>query len=263
MFEAVAAGHTCAHSTRNACTSLGRELQHTSPFSIVSTCQSILILLVTYMRPSELLALRKKDLVPPACATSPVLVDHDRSFRNWSIYQDRNSRWVSPRGQSLVSMGQQALARTEVWIFGRLDLYFDYPASAKLFKTATALGISGMTMYQTRHSGASIDRLRGFRTLHKVQKRGQQRAFSRVTRYAKCSRLTAHYNALPAPTPGQAGNTSATCRGIIDNASASPAAHKRMTGKSLLGVFGGSGFQAKATNHFGLRGHVLDTEIWS
>ena len=35
----------------------------------------------------------------------------------------------------------------------------------------------------------------------------------------------------PAPTPKQAGNTRATCRGIVDKATASPAAQKFMTGK--------------------------------
>ena len=34
-----------------------------------------------------------------------------------------------------------------------------------------------------------------------------------------------------------------------------------MTGKYLLDVFGGLGFLAKTTNHFGLRGYVLDTKF--
>ena len=38
---------------------------------------------------------------------------------------------------------------------------FDYFVAAKLFKTATgALGLSGLTMYQARHSSASIERVR-------------------------------------------------------------------------------------------------------
>ena len=39
-----------------------------------------------------------------------------------------------------------------------------------------------------------------------------------------------------------------------------PAAHKRMTGKAMLDVFGGSGFLTDVTNHSGQRGCVLDTE---
>ena len=36
-----------------------------------------------------------------------------------------------------------------------------------------ALGLSGTTMYQKRHSGAGTDRVRGFRTLQEEQKRGE------------------------------------------------------------------------------------------
>ena len=58
----------------------------------------ILILLVTYIRPSELLALRTKDLVSPL-ATSPMLVGRDRSFqtgvRDGSVLMDQPWQWVN------------------------------------------------------------------------------------------------------------------------------------------------------------------------
>ena len=43
-----------------------------------------------------------------AFATSPMLVGRDRSFRNWSVYQDRGPRWVGSHGPALASMAQQA-----------------------------------------------------------------------------------------------------------------------------------------------------------
>ena len=54
-------------------------------------------------------------------------------------------------------------------------------------------------MYQTRHSGASIDRLRGFGTLQEMQRRSQWRAFSSVARYDKSSRLAGDYHSLARP----------------------------------------------------------------
>ena len=48
---------------------------------------------------------------------------------------------------------------------------------------------------------------------------------------------------------------------MLCKATASPAARKRMTGDTLIDVFGGSGFLGKATNHLGLRGYVLDTQF--
>ena len=57
--------------------------------------------------------------------------------------------------------------------------------------------------------------------------------------------------------------TRTTCQGNVDKATASLAAHKRLTGKYMLDVFGGSGFLTQATNHLGLRGFVLDTNLVS
>ena len=107
---------------------------------------------------------------------------------------------------------------------------------------------------QTRHSGASIDPVRGFRTLQEVQRRGQWKAFSSFTRYHKSSRLAADYHSLPCPFRDRLETSRATCQGIVDKATASLAAHKRITGKCMIDVFGGSGFLTKATNHSGLRG---------
>ena len=47
---------------------------------------------------------------------------------------------------------------------------------------------------------------------------------------------------------------------IVDNATAHPSAHKRMTGKCMLNVFGGLALVAKTSNYLGLRGNVLDTK---
>ena len=63
------------------------------------------------------------------------------------------------------------------------------------------------------------------------------------------------------PAPKQVGNTRATCTGVIDRAIPSLAAHSRMAGQCMLDVFGGPGFLANASNHLGLRGHVLDTKF--
>ena len=58
--------------------------------------------------------IEKEGSCSTACATSPMWVGCDRSFRNWSIYQHRSTRWVGPHGPAVASMGQQALAQAEV-----------------------------------------------------------------------------------------------------------------------------------------------------
>ena len=89
----------------------------------------ILILLVTYIRQSELLTLRKKGLVPPLVPLLK-LVGRDLSFRNWSVYHDRSPRRVGPHGPALASIGQQALARTQGKNLEEKTWNFDYPAAA-------------------------------------------------------------------------------------------------------------------------------------
>ena len=68
----------------------------------------------------------------------------------------------------------------------------DDRTAAKMFKTATdTLDLSRMTMYQTRHCGASVDRVRSFRTLQKVHEvSGELSAVSQDTTRAVVWRLT-------------------------------------------------------------------------
>ena len=82
---------------------------------------------------------------------------------------------------------------------------------------------------------ASIDRVRGFRTLQEKRRRGQSTANSSHKirqKHSSGGRLPLH----PASIPKQARNTGATCRGNVDKATAGPAAHTRMTGEFLMDV---------------------------
>ena len=43
----------------------------------------------------------REESCPIVCATSLILVGHDHSFQNESIYQDRSPRWVRPNGPAI------------------------------------------------------------------------------------------------------------------------------------------------------------------
>ena len=168
-----------------------------------------------------------------------MLIGRDRSFRSWSFYQDMSPRWVGLHGPSLVSMGHFALAEVRKSVE---NMEFGLPCHSKIVQDGNRRSWTQQhDCVPNRPSGASIDRVRGFRILQEVQKRGQWR------------------HSLPR-APKQDGNTRATCRGVVYK-TASPAAHKRMNGKYLFDVFGGSGFLARATTQMGLRGYVLDTKV--
>ena len=145
--------------------------------------------------------IEKKGSCPTTGAKSAMLVGRDRSFRNWSVYQDRVRDGSVLMDQRWLQWVNKVLPRLKEGNPEERICSFDYPAAAKMLKTATdSLEVSGKTMYQTRHSGASIDRVRGLRTLQQVQKRGQWGGrgggFSSVARYDKSSRLAADYHSL-------------------------------------------------------------------
>ena len=158
----------------------------------------ILNSLVTCMRPSEPQALRKKDGVPPLMPLLPC----------WSVVAAAFENGVSTKTvvrDGLVLMEQRCFQQVNK-LFRRLKCgnleeriwNFDNPAAANVFKTATnSVGLGDVTVYQTRHSGAGIDPVRGFRTLQEVQNRRQRRASSSVARYHKSSRPSADYHSLP------------------------------------------------------------------
>ena len=218
---------------------------------------SILVLLVTYMRPSELLALRKKDLVPPLVPLLPywsiVLADSETG-----VSTETGNRWIGPRGPAVASMGQQAPARTPGRTSAGENLEFRFPAAATFFKTVSdTLGLTSLALYQTRHRGASID-------MHEVQRRGQWKAFSSVTRYDRSSFLAADCQSLPRLLRDKPETLAQRADILFDKATATLVARKRMTRKkNMLDVFRGSGFLTKATNHLGFGWPCAQHEMWS
>ena len=73
---------------------------------------------------------------------------------------------------------------------------FSYPEYLAVFKKATKdLGLQ-VVPYETRHSGPSIDRSKGWRPAAEVKKRGAWASHKSVVRYEKAARLAATWNKL-------------------------------------------------------------------
>ena len=165
----MATAHAGAYPSSAACTCLGRHCITTHPFQSASHGS-----FHSHLFGDLHASVRASGIeCPTAGAISPLLVVRDRSFRNWSVHQDRGLRVVGPHGTALASWVNKLLPRLKAVDPEERIWNFDQPAAAKMFNTATgSLGLSGRTMYQTRPSGASIDRVRGFRTLQEGQQRG-------------------------------------------------------------------------------------------
>ena len=157
------------------------------------------------------------------------------SFRNWSMYQNRNPR---PYVSALASMGQQAPAGTQGGKSGVTNLEFRLPCSSKHIQDCN------------RHFGTQrhdyVPSI--WCAVSELCKKCSDEVSGTLSGTTKKKQSSGGRLALsPAPTPKQTGNTRAT---------ASPTAHKCMTGQYMLDMFGGFGFGTKATNQLGLRRHV-------
>ncbi|CAK0871913.1 unnamed protein product [Prorocentrum cordatum] len=150
-----------------------------------------------YGRPSTLLAARRCDLVPPSPGVS----------RHWALLthplerKRPSKRGHFDEGCPLDSPYLQGLDE----VFGRLasttskePLWnFSYPEAATLLKEAAEdLGVAPVTLYQMRHSGASIDLAKGWRSLTSAQRRGEWTQAKSMHRYEHSSRLGSDYAKL-------------------------------------------------------------------
>ena len=157
----------------------------------------LLMLVSTYARPSELLRMKKVDLVPPASGVTSwwaVLLNPSEG-ESWSktgaedesLYLD--SRWMAWANPVWAALKQ---GRPGDKVFG-----FSYPQFSVVFKEClTDLNLESVVPYQTRHSGPSIDLSRGERSLVDIRRRGRWRAHRSLVRYEKSGRLAKTWNAL-------------------------------------------------------------------
>jgi integrase len=158
----------------------------------------LLLLVSTYLRPSELLRARAEDLSAPAASVvqhwSLLIAPEQRGLATKTGVFSDSVLLDCPYTAFLAPMVAQ-LARqpkgTPLWDFS-------YPEFAAPLKTAAAeLGVT-VHAYQARHSGPSIDLAKGLRTLEAAQKRGRWASPKSVIRYERHARLAAEWSKLTA-----------------------------------------------------------------
>ena len=151
-----------------------------------------------YFRPNENLALRQKDLVPPStvCRHWVVVVapeEEGRPAKN-KEYDDSVTfdlqylKYLDAIFKQLRGAG----GRQRVWQFNYAELLNEWRPAAR------ALGCPDFVPYELRHSGPSWERMRGWRSLPTVQKRGRWKALKSVMRYEKAGRLQQQMAQVPA-----------------------------------------------------------------
>ena len=157
----------------------------------------MLLMVSSYARPNELLRIQRRDLVPP----SPRVVDcwslvlNARELGKESkvgTYDDSillNSSWLGWLGPVLKLLKE---GEDEGKVF-----QFTYPQFLKVFgRVLSEFCLHGVVPYQARHSGPSIDRAKGERSLLEVQKRGRWASSRSLVRYERAARLSKSWHAL-------------------------------------------------------------------
>ncbi|CAK0847428.1 unnamed protein product, partial [Prorocentrum cordatum] len=158
---------------------------------------AVLIMFETYMRPSEVLALRARQVVVP--------LPKEGGASIFLTFVVRASEYEIPTKTNTYDLSVPLDLPRQQWMVdpisfvqalrGPDDLFLGlgYNQLAEDFQSATsALGVSLLkaTLYSLRHGGASRDRSTGARGLGAVQQRGGWKAFKSVLRYEKHGRLS-------------------------------------------------------------------------
>jgi hypothetical protein len=159
----------------------------------------ILVCMECYLRPSEVLRLRKKDLVEPSGFTScwglVVYAEEIGIASKTQEFDDSlllDSEWIQSLRPVLAVM-KEGNPEASLWTFESCRFV------AELTKACEDLHVPRMVPYEMRHSGPSHDRLMKLRPLLQAQKRGRWRTAKSLIRYEKHTRMVQAWNKLRSP----------------------------------------------------------------
>ena len=148
----------------------------------------------TYARPSELLGLRKKDVIPPVRGMSrygALMIAAEDTGLTMKTGEIDDSILLDCSWMPFLHTIALNLSKARESPLHRL-LRFDYPAFVAEFNDALSeLDMTRLNIipYSWRHSGPSLDRAGNHRTLAEVQKRGRWKQMRSVARYEKAGRI--------------------------------------------------------------------------
>ena len=152
-----------------------------------------------YLRPSDVMKLRRQDMVPPVGSLSSqwclVLNSEEYGDESKTGVSDESLIWDNVEtkflGEVFAVIKEQGPPKSRIWDF-------DCPEMAESFEAASeALGLVPFVPYQLRHSGPSWDRLHARRSQASVMKRGRWKSLASLARYEKGGMVTKQFEKLP------------------------------------------------------------------
>ena len=151
-----------------------------------------------YLRPSEALRLRKKDLITPSAFTNcwGLVVNAEEIGQQSKTFEFDDSLMIDSEWaqflKPILSVMKEGDPLAPVFTF-RYTRFVEELALA-----CEQLQCPRMVPYEMRHSGPSHDRMVKSRSLLEVQKRGRWKTTRSLVRYEKHTRMLQAWNRLPA-----------------------------------------------------------------
>jgi hypothetical protein len=157
----------------------------------------VLVGFIAYLRPSENMKLKKRDIVRPRpgvtkfwglllCSSESHLQSKTGASDESVMMDNKSITWI---GEALAALAEGE-GSDALWPFTYPEL------SAELRACSRDLGVK-LVPYQLRHAGPSWDRIKNFRSLMDIQKRGRWKSFKSVTRYEKATLILSEFDRLP------------------------------------------------------------------
>lgn len=169
--------------------------------SLVKLAMFVLIGFDTYLRPSELLSVRRTHVHAPARRAGP------RFAKNWTLgIAPASEEFRTKTGLADVTI---VIGDVRPWILDLFVPFFRNSSQQQLFpfdlgyveqhfhRAVRALGLPvRITPHVLRHSGPSCDKHDGLRTLEEIRRRGQWGSMASVQRYERHASLLRSLNRL-------------------------------------------------------------------
>ena len=153
----------------------------------------------SYGRPSETLALRGVDFIPPLGGVRfwcMLIRAQELAIPTKTGEYDDSVVWDVEALMFMTRDFAEWRKRGDAKVFP-----FSYSEVLKTVQTCAAhMGVEGLTPYAMRHAGASHDAIHKLRPLGEIQKRGRWRCHRSVTRYEKGGRVGASFARINAET---------------------------------------------------------------
>ena len=161
-----------------------------------------IVQLDTYARPSELLRVKKQDVIRPStkhCKYWGIIFGNSaRQEKTKTGTQDDTVLFDStdrPYAKQVLQMVYNRTRRSTDSLFGQTTLS-EYEDVMKRARSKAKLGQFSLTPHTVRHSGPSIDSLQKTRHPEEILARGRWRSMKSIQRYQKPGQMLASMNRI-------------------------------------------------------------------